>query len=212
MCVAQHTACMALCSCNLFEGWVFHWAAGCRALDPWQNSSSIWAWPKTRWLCMCDHHPAPPFLPLTPTYMAAASGIAYQVLPLVILTAAQVLLFIGSKCYLSATWPSLGPKAACSLIKSTLISCGSQRETSQLTGSSMCNHKFDVPYTTYKTLPFCEELYCDSKTVVNTQQTIIWLVDGPMLLAINEAIQPQGETEHSGIWSPDPYLNSQINT
>lgn len=86
--------CMALCSCNLFEDWVFHWVAGCRALDPWQQSSSICAWPETRWLCMCDHHPAPPFLPLTPTYRASASGPAHQVLPLVSLAAAQVLLLL----------------------------------------------------------------------------------------------------------------------
>lgn len=39
---------------------------------------------------MYDHHPAPPFLPLAPTYTAAASGTAYQVLPLVRFTAAPV--------------------------------------------------------------------------------------------------------------------------
>lgn len=33
-----------------------------------------------------------------------------------------------------------------------------------------------------------------------------------MLFSVNEAMQPQGEAEHSGIWSPDPYLSSQINT
>lgn len=43
---------------------------------------------------MCDHHPAPPFLPLTPTYRASASGPAHQVLPLVSLAAAQVLLLL----------------------------------------------------------------------------------------------------------------------
>lgn len=98
--VLMHAACMALCSCNLFEDWVFHSAAGCRALDPWQQCSSIWAWPKTRWLCMCDPHPAPPFLPLTPTYRATASGTAHQVLPVVGFTAAQVLLLIESRSYL----------------------------------------------------------------------------------------------------------------
>lgn len=44
---------------------------------------------------------------------------------------------------------------------------------------------------------------------------LIWLVDGSfmaMLFSVNEAMQPQGKVKHSGIWSPDLYLSSQINT
>lgn len=86
----MHRACMALCSCNLFEDWVFHWAAGCRALDllATQPLHLSLAWNKMA-LYEHDHHPAPPFLPLTPTYRAVAWGAAHQVLPLVSFTAAR---------------------------------------------------------------------------------------------------------------------------
>ena len=65
-----------------------------------------------------------------------------------------VLLLSGSRSYLRATWPSLGP--AQSLIKSALTSAGSQREAGQLTGSSMWYHKLDVLHI-IRLFPFVKE-------------------------------------------------------
>lgn len=120
--------------------WVFHWAAGCRTLDTWQQNSSVWAWTWTRWLCtVCAITilPLPSFL-LTSTYRAAASGTAYQMLPLVRFTAARVLLSFREQ-----KLPQNNLTFTRSLIKSALTS-SSGRLADSWPLAGMWNQALDV--------------------------------------------------------------------
>jgi len=117
----------------------------------------------------CSSLPSPKAL----TYRAAASGTAQPGAPLLVRLAAA-----HAAGYLIVTWPSLGPTAGRSFIKSALTSAG-ERQAGWVR-RSLCRILYGVTL-----LPFVQFFVVTVWQLKKINGTIIWLIDVLIVSVMN---------------------------